>query len=180
MAHSLKDPLLIQAKDAVETKLPDALKEPVAKIVIAGMKILYSPKSHQEIVSQVYDGIAKNGFQPQHFAISIVNLVGLVYKASKGAMPVAAGYPACVILLCYLMDDLEQLKGFKPTADMLKQTGSVMMQAYAKVFKLKDASQPDAMGHQLGNQAAQPGAPNPASAPPPSGMAQQPVAQGAA
>lgn len=165
MAHSLKDPLLVKTKDAVETKLPEPLKDPVERIVVAGMKLLYSQQTHQSLVQPVYAKIKEGGFQPDAIANGMVNLLAILYKASKGGMKIEAAYPAGIILLCYVLDDLEQLYGFKPTQDLVKQIGTTMARQAAKAFGLIKG-------------AAQPGAPSPTPSEPP-GLANTAPPQGA-
>ena len=153
MGHSIQDPQLETMKDKVETKLPPALKEPVERTVLAGMKLLYSPDTHQKLVQPVYDALQKNGFQPEQIANGMVNFLGTLYKASNKGMKVEAAFPAGMILLAYVLDDLEQTKGLKVTPDMLKQIGTAMAKGFVKGFGLQNAD-------------AQPGAPNPASSEP--------------
>ena len=128
MAHSIKDKLLEDTKNKVETKLPEALKQPVHMIVLAGGKILYSPQTHAKMVQPIYDAAAQGGFQPDQIAKGILNLLNVIAHASQGKMNPAAAFPAGVILLCYVLDDLEQTKGLKVTPDLLKQVTTAMVQ----------------------------------------------------
>jgi hypothetical protein len=159
--HSLKDPLLIKVKDGIETKLPEELKQPVGLIVAAGMRVLYSPTTHPQ-VAKVYDAVKAKQFAPNVIANGMVGLLGMISKAAPGKVPVEGAFPAMTILLCYVLDDLEQLYGLQVTPQSLKAITDIMLP------KFKGAVQ---------NSSAQPGAQNPASSPDQAagGIAQQPV-----
>lgn len=141
MAHSIKNPLLVKTKDAVETKLPAELKEPVERIVLAGQKLLYNPDTHEQIVKPLYEKVQANGFKPDEIANGMVNLLGMLYQASNKGMQVEAAYPAGVILLCYVLDDLEQMHGLTVDQGMLKAIGSVMLKQFVKAFGLKNGDE---------------------------------------
>lgn len=154
MGNSIKDPQLTAMKDKVETKLPPALKEPVERIVQAGMKLLYSPETHQKLVQPVYEALKTNGFQPAQIANGMVNLMGTLYKASNKAMKVEATFPAAMILLAYVLDDLEQTKGLTVTPEMLKQISTAMAQGFVKGFGIKNGdAQPTQPAAQPGGMA---------------------------
>lgn len=131
MPHSIKNALLEATKNKVETVLPEELKGPVESAVKAGMKLLYSPQTHDKIIQPIYTAMQSRGFQPQEIATSILNLIATIGKASQGRMAVEAAFPAGVILLCYVLDDLEQMKGLTVTKEMLKAIGSAMTKGFA-------------------------------------------------
>ena len=141
MAHSIRNPLVEETKNKVESKLPEALKRPVDATVRAGMKLLYSPETHARLVQPVYETLKTNGFKPEEIANGMVNLLAIVGKASNGKMPVEAAFPAGVILLCYVLDDLEQTKGLTVTKEMIKTIGSAMTKQFVKTL---GASRPGA------------------------------------
>lgn len=168
MAHSLKNKLLIETKDKVESNLPEELVEPVEQIVLAGMKLLYSPTTHKQLIQPVYDAAKASGFQPEQIANGMVNLIGAISKASNGKMAIEAAFPAGVILLCYVLDDLESTKGLSVTPALIKAVGSAMVKSFAKSLEGKG-----------GPPEAQPGEappmPQEQAVPTPGGMAQQGV-----
>lgn len=136
MAHSIKNALLIRMKDSVEQKLPDQLKEPVERIVLAGMKLLYSPETHQQIIQPIYEAVKGNGFKPEQIGTGMLNLLSTISQAAQGKMPVEAAFPAGVILLCYVLDDLERTKGLTITQDLLTKIGSTMVRKFGEAFKV--------------------------------------------
>jgi hypothetical protein len=127
------DPILMKVRAGVESKLPPELKDSVERIVVAGLKLLYDPSTHPQ-VQRIYDAIAQGGFQPTAIATGMVNLLGMIQKSSGGKMSVPAAYPAGVILLTYILDDLEKMKGLKVSDQLVKDIGKQMMQMFVKAF----------------------------------------------
>jgi hypothetical protein len=136
------DPILRKFQTDVEAKVSPDLKQGVKQIVAAGMKILYSPGTHP-MVQQVYDKLAADKFQPQAIATGMVNLIGMVQQSSKGQMQVEAAYPAAVVVLCYVLDDLKTMKGMTITEPVVKQTAVIMARLFLKAFGM-DQDEPSA------------------------------------
>ncbi len=170
MAHSIRNALLEETKNKVESKLPEALKQSVDATVRAGMKLLYSPETHDRLVQPIYNTLKTNGFKPEEIANGMVNLLATVGKASQGKMPIEAAFPAGVILLCYVLDDLEQTKGLTVTKALIMQIGSAMTKQFVKTL---GASRSGAQNPAQSPQAA------PAEPPGLAGTAPPPGAQGA-
>jgi hypothetical protein len=166
MAHSIKDPLLIKTKDAIDATLqtmPAPIQTAVQQTVVAGLKILYSANTHQSIVAPVYATLRERGFQPTDIANGVANLLNTIFKASQGKMHLQSATPAGIILLCYVLDDLEQLYQLKVTSALIAEIFKALALTLAKVSP------------------ASPGAPPSAAPPGVAGVAQQPVpAQGVA
>jgi hypothetical protein len=133
------NPVLMKVRQRVESKLPPQLQDGVQRIVVAGMKILYD-RSTQSAVQKIYDAIAKGGFQPQAIATGMVNLLGMIAQGSKGKMPVHAAYPAGVILLTYVLDDLAQTRGLTITDQLVKDIGKHMAQLFVKAFGINQGA----------------------------------------
>ncbi len=138
-AKGQMDPILTKVKEGVESKLPPDLQQGVQQVVVAGMKLLYDPSTHGQ-VQRIYDALAQGGFQPTAIATGMVNLLGMIAKGSKGKMPVQAAFPAGVILLVYVLDDLSH-RGLKVTSDLVKEIAKQMKPLFTKAFGL-DQGQP--------------------------------------
>lgn len=128
------DPILEKVRQGVESKLPPQAKDDFDRIVVAGMKILYSPQTHP-VVQQLYDKVQQGGFQPQAIATGMVNFLGMIYRASRGKMSVPAAYPAGIVLLTYVLDDLEKTRGLQITEPLVKEVGKIMAQQIIEMFK---------------------------------------------
>jgi hypothetical protein len=134
------DPILEKIKQKLEASLPPALKEGVERIVVAALKILYSPQTHPA-VQQVYEKIAAGQFQPTAIATGLVNLLGMVYQGSKGKMAVPAAYPAGIIILMYVLDDLKRMKGLTVTNALVSETAKLMAKLFVKKFGIQTGAQ---------------------------------------
>lgn len=148
MPRGPKNAILAKIAKTIESGLHPALKEPVERIVLAGMKLLYDEKTHERIVKPIYRALQQNNFQPNLIANGMVNFLGTLFKASRGAMKIEAAYPAGIILLTYVLDDLEQSYGLTVTKEMVKAIGSEMVAPFIKAFGLKpeDATAPGLAG----------------------------------
>jgi hypothetical protein len=124
--HSIKNAVLQKFKTAIESKLEPELKPEAEKIVLAGMKLLYSDSTHGKVL-EVYDQLEQQQFAPAAIANGMVGLLGLLHQASKGQMSIDALFPAASILLCYVLDDLEKM-GMEVTQEVVKATVALMGQ----------------------------------------------------
>lgn len=137
--HGALNPVLAKVRSNVETTLKPALRDPVQQVVVAGMKLLYAKQTHDEIVAPIYQQIAQGGFRPDQIATAMVNLLGTLMKAAKGGMQTAAAYPAGVILLTYVLDDLEQSYGLTVTDQLVKQIEAAMRPKFMQAFHVTEA-----------------------------------------
>lgn len=147
------------SRKALEARLPDALKDPVNRVVTAGMKILYSPESRATIM-QIYQQIVQGGFQPQQIANGMTHLMSMIVAGSRGKAPMPALYPAAVILLTYVLEDLQK-KGLQVTDDLVKTVGSMMAQKLKQTFGGGGSPTPPAPGATPPAPVASPAAPAP-------------------
>jgi hypothetical protein len=138
------DPLLAKIKEGIEAKMPPDQKDAMDQIVVAGLKILYSPSTHP-IIQKVYDAVQQGGFQPTQIATGLLNLMGMIMKASGGTASLPALYPAGVVLLTYVLDDLEKTRGLHVTGPLVQQTESLMRGLFMKL-KVQQDSTPSAPG----------------------------------
>jgi hypothetical protein len=120
--------------------------------VVSGMKILYSPQTHQT-VSKIYDHLAQSQFQPNEIANGMVSLMLLIMQGSKGNASLVALYPAGIVLLTYVLDDLEKTHGLRVTSQLVQQVEPLMRQKFMKL-RVQQEGAPPAPG-------------SPATAPPP-------------
>ena len=129
------NPILMKVKDHVESKLPDELKEPVERVVLAGQRILYRPETHTKVVDPIYERVKARGFQPDDLANGILTLLGVINHAAKGKMAAEAVFPAGIILMTYILDDLEQVKGLEVTEELVKSVGTLLSQKVLRELK---------------------------------------------
>lgn len=97
------DPILAKIEKALEAKLkPEDLKA-YKRIVIAGMKIMFDPKTHQLVAATIDKEDPING------AIQgVQSLMTTLFKQSRGSMPPVPAITASVTLLCNALGFMEK------------------------------------------------------------------------
>lgn len=128
------DPILTQIIQQTEAKiktLSPQLQDAYQRIVVPGMKTLYTPQTHQHEL----DGIEKiTGLPdvPAAVARGVVKIIVQIYHDSQGKMPFTVAPAAAVTLASYIMGDIEKIKGMQMTSPVVAQTNSlVVKQLYA-------------------------------------------------
>ena len=167
------DPLLVNMRTEIEAKLPQEMKDGYQRIVVAGMKILFSDETHEH-VRQVMSAIAQRGNTPEDIANGMVNMLGLIHTESKGRMQGEAAFPALVTLTSYALEYMEKTQGLKVDQAFVKQLGQVLLQKFKTKFGMDKAgvgsgpSAPNTGGPTPGPGAPAPQPPQPG--PPQGGM----------
>jgi hypothetical protein len=100
----MQNQLIIKAEAGVDQKVPPKDKNAYDRIVLAGMKVLFSKNTH----SQIMQGMKEAQDKPSTAAEGIVGLMGMLYKQSNNTMPVAPMILAGMSLLMQALDFLEQ------------------------------------------------------------------------
>jgi hypothetical protein len=123
----IKNPMLQQAAQAVEAKVPPDLKNTYQRIILAGEKFMYSPKTHEMMMKQM------SGPNPAEAAgEGIAKLFAILMKESKGTLRMEAAIPAMTVLLCDGLDFLEQAGRIKVDEQLLaaatEEMGSDILQ----------------------------------------------------
>lgn len=100
------DPLIKKLQMAVRAKVPPQYAVAVQKIYLAGMKLMFSPETHQHMVQAV-----QSDTDPGHaVGAGVVALITMLYQQSKGTMPIPAAVPAGLLLVAEGLDFMEQSK----------------------------------------------------------------------
>jgi hypothetical protein len=124
------DPLIAQTQDLLRSKIPPNLRVAVQKIVMAGLKIMYDPQTHFMMVHTI-----KTNADPSEAAgMGVTQLITIMYKQSKGTMPIDAIPLAAVLLVCDALDFMEKAGVCKVTPDILaRATQTVIAYLMQKV-----------------------------------------------
>ena len=155
----LTDPTLAKMRQNIESKLPAKMKEGYLRIVVAGMKLLFSDQTHTQ-VREIIQRVTAGGNKPETIAVGMVNLIGLLYKASNGKMAFESAFPAMVTLLAYVLEYMEHTSDFKATPEFIKALGPILFRQFTKTFRIQRGAQQGAPG----TTAPPPGMPSPAGA----------------
>lgn len=86
------------------TKMPPELQNAYERVVLAGMKIMFSEKTNQLVMKQMQG----EGPVSERLGIGIAGLLATLFKESNKTMPPAVIIPAGVYLLAQAADFLKQ------------------------------------------------------------------------
>jgi hypothetical protein len=112
-----KNPTLQKIEEGVQAKVPQPMQAAYQKIVLAGMKIMFSAQTHPFMVQQ----LSQKGDVVDHVAQYVAGLLGVMYKQSKGTMPIKAAIPAATALMCEALDFLDKSGKLKITDQVVAQ-----------------------------------------------------------
>ena len=128
MLGKTNNPLLQKTEKQIEAKVNPKYQGAFKRIVMAGLKVMYSPQSHEMMVKELQ--------KPQEPAINIgegvAKLMAILWSQGKGTLPMQAMMPATIVLMCEALDFAEQVGKVKVTPQLLaavtKETISDVMQ----------------------------------------------------
>ena len=102
----------LSTKDVSENiNVPPKLQEAYERVVIAGMKVMYSKESHRLMLKE----LQKEGPLDQRLGKGIAGLILLLFKESNATMPPEVIIPAGVKLLMEAVDFMRNTKLANPT-----------------------------------------------------------------
>lgn len=115
MLGQTQDPLLQKTEQAIQAKVAPDSQQAFQRIVTAGLKVMYSPETHDLMVKQ----LGANGDPAEMAGAGAAKLLGILFKQSKGTMPMSGAIPAATVLLCEGLDFMEKSGKVKVTSDLI-------------------------------------------------------------
>lgn len=142
-----------------QIKMPPELQEAYDRVVLAGMKVLFSKESHQLLM----DEIQGQGPVPQRLGEGVAGLMLLLFKESNQTIPPQVIVPAGTELMMQVADFLKKT-GLMPVSD--QDVGAAMeimimkiLQAFGvdpmqmqQMLNQYDNTKVDAAAQQMGGQ----------------------------
>lgn len=175
MEGKTKNQLLMNVEQQVSAKVPPEQKERFEKIVLAGMKVMYSPETSEMMQSQ----LKKEGDPTENAGEGAAKLFGILMHESKGTMPMAAAIPAMQVLLCEGLDFMEQAGLIQVTNDVIAEATKAMMGYILQMVGVKKEQMNQYMQAGMNASDAKNGTPPQAeAAPKPPGIVSGAMAQG--
>lgn len=111
--------LLEQTRQKIlESVNPPQLTQSIEKVVEAGKKILYSPKTRDLVLQE----LQTDGDIEDIIGSGVAKLTGLVYQEYKKTLPMEVLMPVNMLLMLEVMDFLEQGGKLEVNNDTLAQT----------------------------------------------------------
>ena len=130
MLGAPSNPLLAKAEQAIQAKVPPQLMPMVQRIVMAGQKVMYDPKTHAMMIK----ALSAPGDKAAIAGQSSSKLLGLLYTEAHGGITVQAAIPAGVILLCEGLDFMEKSRMIAVTQAVLADAMKNMMTSTLQMF----------------------------------------------
>lgn len=127
-------------------KVPPQLRGAVERLVVAGMKLMFSPQMRQAVMAQL-----QGGATPEKVAQGIAGLISVLQGQAKGQVPQPALIPAAVILACQALDFLGKGGQMQVTKDTIGQTVQAVVAFLAQKMGVKPGGMPPQPGAQSGN-----------------------------
>lgn len=165
------NPLLAKIQEDIEAKVPQEDKEDFINTIKAGRKILYDPKTHQNL--ELVKNPESRKDPVNTIAKGIAGLGYVMWMQSKRQMPPDVLIPALVVLMADIMDFSEQAFGLEVSNGMVAATtkefiAQVFVKLGVKQEHLQAAvekGQAEIGQHQAGQEQAQPPEQQPAMLP---------------
>ena len=163
MLNKKANPLLVKMEKAITAKVPPKQMPAFKKIILAGEKVLFSDKMHKLVMSQL-----KSPGNPAVIAgEGAAKLFGILITQTKGTIPMEAGSPASAVLLCEILDMMEQLGKIKVDnnnlAEAVQSMSSGILQLFGVTPEQLSAMMQEAQSKQQGQR------PSPSAQPAPQG-----------
>jgi hypothetical protein len=122
-------------------KMPPELQEAYERVVIAGMKVMFSKESHDFMLRQLQQG----GSLGEKLGKGVAGLLLVLFKQSNETMPPQVIIPAGVELVAQAADFLKEAGMEQPTNDDIGQGIQIMISIILEKFGV----QPEQMQQML-------------------------------
>lgn len=155
MLGQTKNQFLQAVEQAVMEKVPQDKRGAFERIVAAGEKVMYSPQTRQMLDNQ----LSQQGDPAEIAGEGVAKLFGLLFKESKGTMPMEAGIPAAQVLLCEGLDFLEKAGRIQVTNEVIGHATQAMVAYLLQLFGVSQDKLAQMMQAGAQQQGAQSGRP---------------------
>ena len=144
------NPILQKVEQAALAKVnPPQLAQAVNKMVGMGKHLLYSPNA-QKLVKEE---LSSSASIPDAIGEGVARILGMIIHASKGTLPPKVAIPTATILMCEVIDLLEQAGKAQVTNQFVGECAKSLSSALMQLF----GATPEKL-QSLFNKAKQPGA----------------------
>jgi hypothetical protein len=117
--------------EKVATDMPKEFQEAFARVVKAGMKVIFSKETHEDIIQLLNQN---EGDISETLGNQIASLMALLYKKSNQTMPGEVIVPAGTYLLAQAAEFLEKVTGEEIGPDIIAVAMQTMIDALMTGF----------------------------------------------
>lgn len=125
MLGQTSNPMLEQAEQGIQSKVPSNLQEPLSRVVHAGLTIMYSP----QLAQQRNDHMAVSKDPAQDAGQGAARLISNLYQQSNKTMPVEVIVPASMIFAFEYLDLVAKAGKVQITPDLIAQATQAVADA---------------------------------------------------
>lgn len=126
----VENPVLKELILKIEEQLTPQQKADYLPIVNAGMKILFDDRTHKF----VKDTIKNSKALPKDAVRGTLWMIGQIANASKGKIKVEMVVPAAIVLLCYVVDFMEDMTGGRTSESLIAKMVQTVAVETLKLF----------------------------------------------
>lgn len=127
------NPQLQQAERSLAAKVPEPLRQQFARVIAAGLQILYAPQLRQQLEQKL-----KDGNPVKDAADGAVRLTGELFKQSNGSMPKPLVVPAVMVFAFEYLDLAEQAGMVKVDTRVIAETARLASENVLRLAGLTD------------------------------------------
>lgn len=135
MIESVQDPMLKRLVQGVEAKLNPDMKRNYEAIVVSGMKLMFSPGTHQEMVEYLKN-IQSPEDVPKIVSHGIVKVLSIIQNQSQQDGPLPAAGPACLTLMAMAMEFVEKQNQIDVSKEMVDETVTMIKEGIFHLYKI--------------------------------------------
>lgn len=126
------NPLLAKAQEQFRAKVEPKMQRAFDQCVKAGMLALHSDEMHDEVAAKLNGP----GSDAEKAGGGAALLMGALYTESDGAMPLEAGIPAAYVLLCEVLQDMEEMGMVKVDAALMGESVMELSSTIMQIFQI--------------------------------------------
>lgn len=130
LVTKIENPVLKEMILKIEAQLTPQQKTKYLPIVNAGMKILFDDRTHKFVKETVRGSkeLTKDAVR------GTLWIIGQIANASKGTIAVEMAAPAAIVLLCYVVDFMEDMTGGRTSPDTIAKMVQTVTVETLKLF----------------------------------------------
>lgn len=129
-----ESPRTQEIKDKIMSGAPPEMRSDIERIVVAGKRYMFDPKTHDLMIKQLQS--MKGGNEADSLAQGIAALMSLIQGQSKGPFPLEAMMPAAVILLMEAIDFLAESGRLQPSDELIAESTKELVGYLMKKLKI--------------------------------------------
>lgn len=130
MLGKTQNALLQKVEQQVSATVDPKFKQQFEKIIMAGMKVMYSDQTSGMMKKQ----LQKEGDPADKAGEGVAKLIGILFAESKQTMPMTAAIPAAQVLLCEGLGYMEEAGLVQVTNDVIADATKAMMGYILQIF----------------------------------------------